>query len=225
MLLRRFKGGAMQANDINIAVHIGMGVAGLVCGLVPLLSRKGGRIHRQSGRVFVVFAGVVLATAVLADLFLQVPMALKAATMAASYQYLSSLRSLALRNRYPSMLDTLLAIAVLAGCVWVVLAKGTSTASWPPMIAYSTSGYVAAMALYDLSRPLWAAYWVQHIRPLDHGIKMTGCYFAMLSSGAGNLLRHAQPWSQIVPSSLGIMVMAILLASYLGKRMKIAEAA
>jgi hypothetical protein len=49
--------------------------------------------------------------------------------------------------------------------------------------------------------------------------------FAMLSSGAGNLLRHAQPWSQIVPSSLGIMVMAILLASYLGKRMRVVVSA
>lgn len=215
----------MQANDVNIAVHIGMGVAGLVCGLVPLLSRKGGRVHRLSGRVFVALAGVVLATAVLADLFLSVPMALIAATMAASYQYVSSLRALALRHRYPSIIDAALAIAVLAGCVWIVLAKGSATVSWPPMIAYSTSAYVACIALYDLSRPLWAAYWLRRIRPLDHGIKMTGCYFAMFSSGAGNLFRHAQPWSQIVPSSLGMLVIAIMLASYLGKRMKITLAA
>jgi hypothetical protein len=46
---------------------------------------------------------------------------------------------------------------------------------------------------------------------------MTGCYFAMLSSGAGNLLKHLQPWSQVIPSSLGVMVMVVLLSRYLTK--------
>jgi hypothetical protein len=202
-----------------------MGAAGLVCGLWPLLSGKGGRVHRRSGRVFVVMAGVVLATAVLADMFTVVPMALISATLSASYQYVSSLRALALRHRYPSMLDAVLAVAALAGCAWIVLDRSAGTASWSPMIAYSTSGYVACVALYDLSRPLWAGYWLRQIRPLDHGLKMTGCYFAMLSAGAGNTLRHAQPWSQLVPSSLGIMVMAIMVASYFSRRMKVFVAA
>jgi uncharacterized membrane protein len=208
----------MQANDINIAVHIGMGAAGLVCGLWPLLSSKGGRTHRRSGRVFVLMAGIVLTTAILADVFLVVPMALIAVTLAASYQYAGSLRSLALRNRSPSIVDTLLALAALAACAWIVLSKSSSTASWTPMIAYSTAGYLACIALYDLSRPFWANYWLRRIRPLDHGLKMTGCYFGMLSSGAGNVLKHAQPWSQVIPSSLGIVVMAALLASYLARR-------
>lgn len=214
----------MQANDINLVVHIGMGVAGLVCGLWPLLSSKGGRIHRRSGRVFVVMAGAVLGTAILADVFFDVPKALIAATLAASYQYVSSLRSLALRTRAPSAVDTILALAALTGCAWIALSKSSGTASWPPMIAYSTAAYVACIALYDLSRPFWAAYWLRHIRPLDHGLKMTGCYFAMLSSGSGNLLKHAQPWSQIVPSSLGIIVMIAMLVGYLSRRINIAPA-
>ncbi|MFC4526306.1 hypothetical protein ISN76_19225 [Dyella halodurans] len=211
----------MQANDVNIAVHIGMGAGGLICGLWPLLSRKGGVVHRRSGRVFVVMAGMVLGTAILADIFLYVPIALIAVTLSASYQYISSLRSLALRNRYPSTVDAILAIVALIGCAWIVLSKGTGTASWTPAIAYSTAAYVACMALYDLSRPFWAAYWLRRVRPLDHGLKMTGCYFAMLSSGAGNLLKHAQPWSQVIPSSLGIMVMVVFLSSYFGRRMDI----
>ena len=208
----------MQANEINIVVHIAVGAGGLVCGLWPLLSKKGGSIHRRSGSIFVVMAGIVLATAITADIFLDVPMALIAVTLSASYQYVSSLRSLALRNSCPSTADTMLALVALLGCAWIVLSKGAGTASWTPAIAYSTAAYVACIALYDLSRPLWAAYWMRRVRPLDHGLKMTGCYFAMLSSGAGNLLKHAQPWSQIIPSSLGIIVMVIFLARYTGNR-------
>lgn len=214
----------MQLNYINLAIHVSMGVAGLLCGLLPLLSTKGGQIHRKNGRVFVVLAGVVLGTAILADLFLHEPIALLAATLSASYQYISSLRSLALRTRGPSMVDTLLACAALAGCVWLVRSMSTSTASWNPMIGYSTAAYVACIALYDLSRPFWAAYWLRYVRPLDHGLKMTGCYFAMLSAGAGNLLKHLQPWSQVIPSSLGIIVMTILLVRYLSRRASIAGA-
>jgi hypothetical protein len=215
----------MQANDINLAVHIGMGAAGLLCGLVPLSSSKGGSLHRRSGRVFVVLAGVVLGTALLADIFLREPLGLLAATFSAVYQYVGGLRALALRNRAPTAVDTWLACAALAGCAWIVLSKGAGTTSWTPMLAYSTAAYVACIALYDLSRPLWAAHWRRCARPLDHGLKMTGCYFAMLSSGAGNLLKHLQPWSQVIPSTLGVVVMLALLASYLARRTSVPAAA
>lgn len=208
----------MQANGINLVVHIGMGAAGLACGLLPLSSTKGGRFHRRSGRVFVVVAGAVLGTALLADVFLREPLGLLAATLSAVYQYVGGLRALALRNRVPSAVDAWLACAALAGCAWIVLSKNAGTTSWTPMIGYSTAAYVACIALYDLSRPFWAAHWRRCARPLDHGLKMTGCYFAMLSSGAGNLLKHLQPWSQVVPSTLGVVVMLALLASHLARR-------
>jgi hypothetical protein len=207
----------MQVNDINVAVHICMGAAGLVCGLFPLLSTKGESAHRRSGRIFAIFAGIVLGTALLADAFLHEPVGLLAATLSASYQYVGGLRSLTLRNRAPSIIDASLACAALAGCAWLVSLKDVGTTSWTPMIGYSTAAYVACIALYDLSRPFWATYWIRYARPLDHGLKMTGCYFAMLSSGAGNLLKHLQPWSQVIPSSLGVLVMVALLSRYLTK--------
>jgi uncharacterized membrane protein len=214
----------MLANQINLALHMSMGAVGLICGLVPLFSIKGGSIHRKSGRVFVVLAGVVLGTALIADATLPEPIALLAASLSASYQYISSLRSLALRTHGPSMMDALLACAALLACGWLVRSMGAGTASWSPMVGYSTVSYVACIALYDLSRPLWATYWLAHVRPLDHGLKMTGCYFAMLSSGAGNVLKHLQPWSQVIPSSLGILVMMILLARYFPKRTSVESA-
>lgn len=207
----------MQANDINIAVHVGTGVLGLAVGLIPMFSAKGGRIHRRAGKIFLVLAGIAIATAALADLLLLQPLALIAATLSAGYQYLAGLRALHLRHRGPGVLDAVLACGALIGCAWLVMAlgPGRASASWSPAIGYAIVGYLGAVALYDLSRPFWARYWLRRIRPLDHGLKMTGCYFAMLSAGAGNSLRAWQPWSQIVPSSLGSLVLIVLAIVYL----------
>jgi hypothetical protein len=40
----------------------------------------------------------------------------------------------------------------------------------------------------------------------------------MLSAGAGNLLKHFQPWSQILPSSIGMCVMVVLTIAYVRRR-------
>jgi uncharacterized membrane protein len=208
----------MQTNDINIVVHVGMGACGLIVGLVPLLSFKGGKLHRRSGRIFAVFAGVVLLTALLADVFLKQPIALLAASLSATYQYCGSLRALYLRSRGPGVLDAAMAGIALAACATLLHAMNGGTASWSPMIGYSTAGFVSAIAVYDLSRSFWSRSWLRYARPLDHGLKMTGCYFAMLSAGAGNLLKHFQPWSQILPSSIGMCVMVVLTIAYVRRR-------
>ena len=38
----------MQVNDINVAVHVSVGVAGLICGLLPLLSTNLGNVLAPS---------------------------------------------------------------------------------------------------------------------------------------------------------------------------------
>jgi len=76
------------------------------------------------------------------------------------------------------------------------------------------------IAIYDLSRHFWAQTWTARIRPLDHGLKMTGCYFAMLSAGLGNLVKSMQPWSQIGPSVLRTLVIAILAIAYFRRNSK-----
>ncbi|MFC5741694.1 hypothetical protein [Dyella tabacisoli] len=199
---------------MNVALHVSLGVCGLLVGLVPLLSIKGAAVHRRFGLIFVGLASMVLLTALIADVAYRQPIALLAASLSAGYQYIASLRALALRTHGPNTIDALLAMAALAGCAALIASMNAGTASWSPMIGYSTAGYLASIALYDLSRPLWAKVWLQRIRPLDHGLKMAGCYFAMFSAGMGNLFKNLQPWSQVLPSSLGLLVMLVLAIMY-----------
>jgi uncharacterized membrane protein len=205
----------MTPETINIATHVGAGVCGLTAGLVPLFSRKGGARHRLGGKWFVAFACVSLATAVIGDVFFSPQLWLYAVTCAFAYDLIAGLRALQIKRTGPQALDNLLALAALGAAAALMLRADMKSTSG--IIVVSTAGFLAAMALYDLTRPFWRNLWLARVRPVDHGVKMTAAYFAMLSAGAGNLLRGLQPFSQIAPSVLGTAVMLGFIAYYLAR--------
>lgn len=203
----------MSAHALNVIAHVGAGALALLLGLVPLFSRKGGPLHRWSGRAMAVLGGVVLTTASLAVVLFRPPAPLVAATLTAGYQYLSGLRTLALARSGPGWPDTGLGLTGLGLALLIMFQMGQGNASWTPAIGYSTVGYLLTMTVYDLSRPFWLGVW-RRIRLLDHGVKMIGFYFALLSAGAGNLLRDWQPLSQLLPSALGLIAMVAFVIWY-----------
>jgi len=181
-------------HQANIALHVATGALALLIGALPLLTVKGSKLHRAAGRVFVAFGAIVFATAFVGIVWFTAPPPLVAAFVAASYQFASGLRALQMRTAGPGVFDATLAIAGLGACVWLDLFMGPGTASWTPAIGYSTIGYVAVVAVYDLSRLAWRETWRRGAWRLDHGLKLTGAYFAMASAGVGNIFRDAQPW-------------------------------
>jgi len=204
----------MDLHSANIATHVGAGAAALGIGLFALFSRKGGLLHRRAGWVTASLGGVALVTAIMAVLLVHPPAPLVAATLSASYQYLSGLRSARLRWGRLGWPDIGLALAGLALVALLLHLMSSGTRSWSPAIGYSTMGFITIMALYDLSRPAWFRVWQAHVRPLDHGVKMIGFYFAMMSAGAGNLLAQWQPLSQVLPSMLGMITMIAFVVYY-----------
>jgi len=204
----------LDLHSVNIVTHVGAGASALGIGLFALFSRKGGWLHRRAGWVTASLGGVALATAVLAALLFHPPAPLVAATLSASYQYLSGLRSARLRGGGLGWPDVALAMIGLALVALLIHFMSTGTRSWSPAIGYSTMGFITLVALYDLSRPAWLHTWRTHVRPLDHGVKMIGFYFAMMSAGAGNLLAQWQPVSQVLPSMLGLVTMVGFIIYY-----------
>jgi hypothetical protein len=201
----------------NVAVHVTAGALGLLVGIAPMATEKGAARHRLFGQAFVPCAALALLTATVGVVFFDPPPALIAATLAAGYQFVGSLRALRLIDRGPGLFDAALAVACLAACAWLVAMMSGGTRSWPPALGYGTAGFLSLIALYDLSRHAWARTWLAHARPLDHGLKMTSAYFAMLAAGAGNVLRDLQPLSQIGPTVVGLVVATLLAVSYLRK--------
>lgn len=211
----------MTFHSVNIVLHIAGGVFGIGAGLVPLLSTKGGPLHRRIGHWFVAFACLILASAVIGDLFFRPAVWLYAVTFAFAYELSAGLRSLRIRKSGPQLLDNVLAIAAIAAAAWIVHRANVEHAA-SNIIVHSTAGFLAALALYDLSRPLWVRIWVARVWPVDHGVKMTAAWFAMLSAGAGNILRGFQPASQLAPSIAGSIVIVWFIVFYLAKPAHIA---
>lgn len=205
----------MTPHALNIVVHVAAGALALGLGAVPLLSAKGGALHRAFGRLFVGAGTLALGCAAAGVIFFSQPGPLVMATFAASYQFIAGLRALPRFKSAPGVFDALLAAAALAFCAVLLLAMGRGNASWPPALGYTILGFLAATACYDLSRYAWLQTWRRAVRPLDHGLKMTAAYFAFASAGLGNLAPAWKPWSQIGPSMLSALVMALFLVSHI----------
>jgi hypothetical protein len=198
----------------NIVVHVVTGATALACGLVAMAAVKGGAAHRRAGRWFTAVGAIVLVTALIGLAVFGGPPALAAAFLAAGYQYVSGLRALALKTKGPGWIDFSLAIAGLGACGFYAMNMAPGSPSWSPAIGYGALGFTAAVIAYDLSRHFWRDAWLQHVRPFDHGVKMGNVYFAMLSAGVGNTLRDFQPWSQLVPTAVGLVVVIALVVAH-----------
>jgi len=205
---------------VNVAIHAIAGGLGLATGVVPLLSLKGGPAHRTFGRMFVAFAGMALAAAFSLEALFSQAAWIYPATLAVTYQYFGGLRSLALKGKRPGVLDAMAALIALGAFAGLYQALGgpwSRAGSLNAPVA-GALGWVALVAVYDLTRPLWALTWTTRLRPLDHGLKMTGAFFAMASAGGGNLFKGFQPWSQIGPLVLGFAVMALMAGLWAARR-------
>ena len=201
----------------NITIHVIAASFALLAGLASLFSVKGGATHRRAGTYVLPAAVIAVATAVIGILLDPSRPALIAITLSATYQLVSGMRALWLRgmpDRSLGLFDAMIATGGLSAALWLLLSMGPSTPSLKPAIGYSAVGYVTFLSCYDLSRFLWQKLWKRKVWPIDHGLKMIGFYFALVSAAAGNLLRDFQPWSQVIPSVIGVIVLIVFAALY-----------
>ena len=84
-------------NTILLAVHILAGSTALVSGPVAMIARKGGKQHRQWGKIYFSAMVVVFITAVFMSLYKDIPFLLMIAVLS-FYLVVSGNRALALKN-------------------------------------------------------------------------------------------------------------------------------
>lgn len=200
---------------VNIYTHVITGSILLILGIVPMAFSKGGYWHKRIGRLYVSLYVIVLATAIIGVIFFRTQPALMAITLAALYGYISGTRALKIKSSGPTIIDNLISIgAIIISASMLIVMSKNSSASWSPVMGYSVIGITITHALYDLSRNFWVGIWTKKIWPIDHGYKMIGSYFALASAGSGNLIRDFQPWSQIAPSIIGVIVSVVFIYLY-----------
>lgn len=197
-------GNAILPHLLTILVHIGAGVAAMALGFYLLWAPKGTPRHRRVGRVFLVLALVVCASAAAGVLLFRFLPLSAVLTVLVSYQVLGGWRAVHTRAAGPDAVDALLwLIAAALGAGLTVRLSGAGGA-----VAYSTLGALGVLLAYDAARWLFPQHWHGALWRYEHIYKLVASLFGMLSAAVGNTVRAGQPWSQLLPSVLGAVVIA-----------------
>lgn len=213
-------------------VHIAAGAVALLAMWLPLVSRKGARVHRRAGWVYVLGMGVVAATALLMSgirisdgisgndrsaLFLAYVAVLSGAGTSMGVRVL---RTKARTARHTNLWDLGVAAALVAG--------GVLMAAWAIHLGAVLFGFFAALGTavglnqlrYWLRPPTTKAAWLfEHIGSM--GGACIGTVTAFLAVNAGRMgLPPDSLWVWVTPSVVGGLIIAGFSARY---RMKLSR--
>lgn len=192
----------------TLFIHIGTGLVAVAVGLLPLLTRKGSRLHRLGGKLFAIFMAALLACAwVMTVLHFRTYFAALSAT--ATITLFSGLRVLG--RKRPDLrpedragwLDWLVTAGVLLIGLSVLVLLLTGRPDGPPAVSWALVYAALAYGGWDLWRFLRPTDWPfsTNLWLYEHLAKMLSAYGAVLSAFSGNFLTAlAPPWSQLWPT-------------------------
>jgi len=192
----------------NLALHIAAGIAAILLGLALLLRPKGTLSHRRRGRIFVALTLTVCATGAIGNVFFRFIPLFAILTLLVTYQLLSGWHAVHTRAAGPDRIDALLLLWATGGAIALLpllLADETGP------VVQSTLAALALLLAYDAARWCFPRRWHATLWRYEHLYKMVASLSGMLSAASGNLLRIGQPWSQLLPSLLGMAVIAVCI--------------
>lgn len=191
----------------NIAIHVVAGVIALALGFLVLLKSKGTSAHKRLGRSFIWATLLVCVTAAIGTIFFRFLPAFAVLSLLVPYQLLGGWRAARAQGRGPTNIDAgalLLALALALPLAMEVLGHGRRLTA----IDYSAVATLGLLLAYDALKWAFPRHWHASIWQYEHSYKMTASVFAMLSALIGNVVRIGQPWSQLAPSVIGLIVIA-----------------
>lgn len=191
-----------------LALHIAAGLAAVALGVAPILTRKGGRWHRLTGRIFAGVMAVMLACA-WAMTALHFNAYFAALTVTATITVFSGVR--VLRRRRPDLrradraraLDWILTLGVLGVGLWVLALILLGRAGPNPVVSGALVYAALTYGGWDLWRFLRPTAWpfFPDLWTYEHLVKMLSAYGAVMSAFSGNFLTFLPtPWSQLWPT-------------------------
>lgn len=193
------------AHLANILLHIGSGTVAILIGLYLLVRPKGSAEHRRWGRRFGFFTAVVVLSAATGLLLFRFLPLFAVLTVLVGYQLLSGWRVIYTQAQGPALQDAFWTALTATGA-WLLTPILLARHQGDPTVLWSTLSALCCILLYDSLRWLFPARWHARLWRYEHLYKMIASIFAMLSALAGNVLRVWQPWSQILPSVIGIVL-------------------
>lgn len=191
----------------NILVHAGTGLVALLLGFAILAMEKGSRAHNRLGNLFCLFTLMVCFSAIVGLVCFRFMPNFAVITLLVLYQLVGGWRAARSREKGPTIVDacwTVIAVAFVIYLAPFVLRQAGGANS----IALSSFGALAFVLAYDCTRFIFPQRWHEHLWRYEHSYKLLSALFGMLSALVGNVIRLWQPWSQLIPSAIGILVIS-----------------
>lgn len=193
-------------HSTNIVVHVATGLFALTLGLIALSTPKGGKAHRKSGKLFLFFLAIVVATGLFGVLIFKVNQFLLVITVLSGYNAYSGIRVLQNKTNQISRQDIL--VAVLSGSTGIYFLCYIKSIGmvWSPVIIYTTLGALFLIISYDLGRYLIPSSQYGNLWLYEHIYKMISAFTALLAAATGTVYDEYHPHSQYLPSLFGTLL-------------------
>ena len=195
-----------KLHTANIIIHVFAGSVALLLGILALISRKGKKWHNTSGRFFLYSLLIVIITGLLGVFVFGRNTFLLVITVLSAYHGYSGYRVLKNKTNIFYIQDIIVALTALCTVLYFLYYFKKIGMIWSPVIIYSTVGYLFAIITYDFLR-YFIPYKKYPNRWLyEHILKMTSAFSAILSAFTGTVFPDYKPYSQFLPSTLGILI-------------------
>jgi len=191
---------------INIIIHVISGSLALVMGVIAMATRKGGKVHRKSGRIFLFLVAFVIITGLIGVFVFKVNTFLLVITLLSGYEAFSGYRVLKLKSNTPRFLDIFVALLTITSGIYFIYYFKSIGMFWSPIIIYSTLGTLFLLVTYDFLRYTIPSRLYKKIWLYEHIYKMVAAFTALLSAFVGTVFPQYHPYSQFLPSVFGTML-------------------
>jgi hypothetical protein len=208
-------------HTLNIVVHITAGSIALLLGLTAILTNKGQQKHKKAGRVFLILLAVVVLTGLIGVFVFERNTFLLVITVLSAYQGFSGYRVLKSKSNKPKFLDISVAIFSLICVSYFLYYFNSIGMIWAPVIIYSTVGALLFLVAYDFIRYFIPESKYKRLWFYEHIYKMIGAFTALLAAFSGTVFSKYQPYSQILPSAMGIFMQFAFIVYYYKKNNRV----
>ena len=193
-----------------LALHIGCGFLLVAIGLIPILSRKGSRLHRWSGRAFVILMSVLLAaawlmTALHFNAYFLALTATATMTLFSGFRVLGRKRPDIDPRQRAKPLDWAVTLGLIGIGVWILVLVFTGRTGNKAAVSAALVYAALTYGGWDLWRFMRPTAWPfsANLWTYEHLVKMLSAYGAVISAFSGNFLTFLPtPWSQLWPTLL-----------------------
>jgi len=207
-------------HHLNILFHVLAGSIALLAGLAALIVRKGSAGHIRFGRYFMRMIIVVITTGLIGVFVFKRNNFLLVITLLSAYNCFGGIRVIRLRGQRPGTIDLVVPLIVIAAALYYLYYISSIGLYWNPVIIYSTIGALFLVTGYDLCRLFFSKNLLQKASGYEHIYKMVSAFSGITSAFTGTVFPQYQPYSQFLPSVIGLAYIIVTFIWFSNKRAK-----